>query len=137
VQLVSVHTASSVSSGSGFTANAKGVYLIVSLTVTNTTSSVQTFDDVSANQTVLEVGGSTYTEAFEAENTNDPQSFITNNSGIQSGLSQTGDVIFDLPPSKAAQATKDSRSGLFVGNFGDDLSQGLSNGIGFITLQGT
>lgn len=136
VHVASVHTTSNVSAGSGFSSTAKGIYLIVTLTVTNTSNSPQTFDDVSANQTSLNLNGTSYGEAFDAENTNDPNSFITNNNGIQPGESQTGDVIFDIPPRKAAEAMSGDRSGLFVGNFGDDLSQSLPSGIGFITLKG-
>ena len=44
-KVVNVATAQSVSNGSGFTANAHGTFVMVTIAVTNTTHSPQTFDE--------------------------------------------------------------------------------------------
>ena len=47
-KVVNVATADSVSNGSGFTANAHGTFVIVTIAVTNRTTSPQTFDEGTA-----------------------------------------------------------------------------------------
>ncbi len=135
-RVVGVRGASTVSNGSNITSTANGQYLIVTLSITNIMSSPASFDGVGGNQTMLEADEKTYTEAFKAENEADPNSFVTNNESIQPGESKTGDVIFDLPPSIIKKVLGGEKGGVFIGNFGDDLSSELPSGVGVISLEG-
>ena len=120
VKVVNVETPQSVSNGSGFTANAHGTFVIVTIAVTNATNSPQTFDEGSAtSQAELVIGKNTYSVSFDAENTNDPNSFETNNNDIQPGETRTGTVDFDVPSSAARQVNE--HGALIVTDFGETL----------------
>lgn len=120
VSIVNVGTTQSVSSGSGFTANARGTFVIATIAVTNTTTSPQTFDEGSAtSQGQLEIGKNSYSVSFDAENTNDPNSFVTNSNDIQPGETRTGTIDFDVPSSAAPQVYK--HGALVITNFGDSV----------------
>lgn len=135
-QVVGIRTASTVAN-SGISATANGVFLIIAIKVTNKASAPETFDGGGfSQQTSLELNGSTYTEDFHAENEADPQSFVTNNSPVQPGESVTGDLVYDVPPSKASTATSSPRAVLLIGNFGDDFSQSAPSTVGLIALKG-
>lgn len=133
-QLLSIRSASSVSNGPGFTATANGTYLIFTLRITNVMSSPQAFGGIGSTQTVLSLGGSAYSDAFSAENGNDGQSFLTQDTPIQPGESQTGDLIYDVPSAKAQTAISGRSGGLVIANFGGDLSQTIPADSGVITL---
>jgi hypothetical protein len=136
LNITGVRTTSTVANNS-ISATAKGEFLIVTISVTNKTTSPETFDGGGfQQQSELELDGASYTESFHAENQADAQSFITNNSPIQPGESATGDLVFDVPPAEAAKATTDSRDVLIIGNFGDDLSQQQPSKLGLIALSG-
>ena len=125
VKVVNVATADSVSNGSGFTANAHGTFVIVSIAVTNTTQSPQTFDEGSStSQAALRIGNNTYSVSFDAENTNDPNSFVTNDAPIQPGETRTGTIDFDVPSSAAARVNQ--HGGLVVVDFGETLDSAQS-----------
>jgi Domain of unknown function (DUF4352) len=120
VKVVNVDTPQSVSSGSGFTANAHGTFVIVTIAVTNTTSSPQAFDEGSStSQAELVIGKNTYSVSFDAENTNDPNSFVTNSNDIQPGETRTGTVDFDVPSSSAKRVY--DHGALIVTDFGEGL----------------
>ncbi len=136
-RVVGVRAAPTVSNGPSFTSTANGEYLIITLSISNTTTAPATFDGGGeSNQTVLLADERSYTEAFNAENGDDGDSFITKNEAIQSGESKTGDVIFDLPPKIIQKVLSGAKGGIFIGNFGDDLSSELPTGAGVISLEG-
>lgn len=119
-KVVNVDTTDSISNGSGFTANAHGKFVVVTIAVTNTTHSPQTFDEGSTtSQGQLQIGNNTYSVSFDAENTNDPNSFVTNNNDIQPGETRVGTIDFDVPPSAAAQVYK--HGALLLVDFGESV----------------
>lgn len=102
-------------------ATASGMFVISSLTVTNRLDSPQTFDQIGTAQTQLLLGRQTFTENFDAENGNDPQSCVSkDDAGIQPGESLTCDVIFDVPTSSLAKLT--TNGNISITNFGDDIA---------------
>ncbi len=112
--------------------------MIISLEVTNTTSSPQTFSGL-GTQTSLLVGSAPYSESFNAENGTLTGTFIDPTAvPIQPGKSETGKLIYDVPPSVASTVTANPCAGLVIGKFGDDLSetQLLHSPLGFIVLKG-
>jgi hypothetical protein len=112
----------------------KGEYLIITLNITNNSTSPKTFGHAGADPTTLVAGGQYRKEALNAER-NDPNSFITKNEPIQPGASKTADVIFDVPPSVATNVMNQADGGLFTGNFGADFSKGLPpSGLGLLSL---
>jgi hypothetical protein len=96
---VSKETAPSVSS-TGSTAKAHGMFVIVTLELTNHERSPQEWK---SEQSSLLVGGNTYDEAFNAENGPDEHSLVWTIGGIGGKLqpeeTRTGDVIYDVPSS--------------------------------------
>lgn len=135
-QIVGVRTAGSVSSGDGaVSATATGVFLIVTLRVVNRTDAPQTFDGIGAAQVALGLNGATYTESFQAENQADQQSFISQSTPIQPGESQTGAVVFDVPPARA-RTLRAPDDVLLVCDFGQSFSSSVPPGAGMISLGG-
>lgn len=130
-----IRTTSSFSSGVG-TTTAHGVFLVISLHVTNMASTPQVFDGVGEKQVALSVSKHYYSESFEAENESDKQSFITNEEPIQPGESKTGDLVFDVPSYVVNEVRTLPESGLFIGNFGDNEIEGTPSGTGLITTKG-
>jgi hypothetical protein len=130
-----IRTASSFSSGVG-TTTAHGIFLVISLHLTNMASAPQVFDGIDAKQVALSVSKHYYGESFAAENESDKQSFITNEEPIQPGESKTGDLVFDVPPSVVHEVRTLPESGLFIGNFGDNEIEGTPSGTGLITTKG-
>lgn len=57
--------------------------------------------------------------SFEAENTNDPNSFVTNDNDIQPGETQAGTVDFDVPSGAARRVYE--HGALIVTDFGEGL----------------
>jgi hypothetical protein len=131
-QFVAARTASSVADSSGAaTATATGTFLIITLRISNNSSTPQTVESIGNSAAELFTLGSDskqYSESFAAENQADEQSFVSQNSTpIQPDASQTGDVVFDLPPSALA-SVRAHGAGLLLGDFGVDLSSaGASN----------
>jgi|SRR5665213_907198 len=130
-----IRTVSSFSNGVG-TTTAHGIFLVISIHVTNMASSPKAFDSVGEKQVALSVSNHYYSEAFDAENQRDSRSFITNEEPIQPGESKTGDLVFDVPASVVDQVRTLPDSGLFVGNFGDNEIKGTPSGTGLITTKG-
>jgi hypothetical protein len=119
VKVVDVKTTQSVSNGSSITANAHGTFVIVTIAVTNRTTSPQTFDESSSSsQGALLIAGNRYAVSFEAENTADPQSFVTNNNAIQPGETRTGTIDFDVPSDAAKKVS--TRGVLLIADFGEN-----------------
>lgn len=112
-------TTQSVSDGYGQSATAIGVYVICSLTVRNRADGPESFGD-NGEQTLLLVDGKHYSDAFDAENQADQQSFVSQSGDIQPALSRTGDVVFDIPSRLAAAAL--SRGVVLTVDFGTDLN---------------
>jgi len=146
-RVTGIRTAESLSGPNGGSiANAKGKYLIITLQVTNEAGSPQAFANSSVSpQIVLSAGGegqkaTVYTQAFKAENGPDQSSFTWKSSEpTQSGESETGDIIFDVPASVASRITSPSAGGryiakLYIGNYGADLTEELPAGTGTIGL---
>lgn len=128
-QFVSAHTETSLSDSSGVaSANANGVFLIITLRITNTGNQPQTVEEPGAESFALSPLGSsaTYTESFNAENGPDEDSFISDDTPIQPGESQTGDIIFDVPPT-ALTTMQTSGAALVFGAFGVDLSNATTS----------
>ena len=110
-------TTQSVSDGYGQSATAAGIYVICSLTVRNRADGPESFGDNGA-QTLLLVDRKRYTDAFDAENQADQQSFVSQDGDLQPGLSRTGDVIFDVPQRLAGDAL--TRGSVLTVDFGTD-----------------
>jgi hypothetical protein len=126
-RVLETRTARSFSVPQVHAAIARGLYLVIGLKITNLTDSPRSFNTnhaTSTTQTQLIVGRNTYNDAFKAENTVDPHSFLTQASRlIKPHESRTGDVIFDLPPAVARgiAAGKAKEAGLAISNFGTTL----------------
>jgi hypothetical protein len=130
-QFMGARTATSVGDSSGVaTATASGTFLIITLRITNTSSTPQTVESIGGSTFALSNLSSpvrTYSENFKAENQADQNSFVSqSNTPIQPDASQTGDVVFDIPPSGMA-AIRSHGAGLTFGDFGQDLSTTISN----------
>jgi uncharacterized protein YceK len=130
-----IRTTASFSSGAG-TATAHGIFLVISLHVTNMSATPKAFDGTGEKQVALSVSKHYYGESFQAENEIDHQSFITNEEPIQPDESKTGDLVFDVPPSVVGEVETLPESGLFIGNFGDNEIEGTPSGTGLITTKG-
>jgi hypothetical protein len=133
-KLIGVRAAHSLSHGSNHTSTARGEYLIITLNITNNLTSRETFARAGAIQTILVAGAHYHGEAFNAEKT-DPNSFITRNGPIEPRASEAADIIFDVPRVAATTVMNETDGGLFIGNFGDDLSRGLPPGAGLLALK--
>lgn len=98
--------------------NAKGKFVVVSLSVTNHSDSPQRFDGIGGNQTALVLANQKeYSEDFDVGNGIDQNSFTWNSDDIQPDQTVTHDVIFDVPAHAVV-----SGGNLAVLNFGDDTS---------------
>jgi F0F1-type ATP synthase assembly protein I len=98
MRYVSMTTAPSVSNESS-TAKAHGTFVIVTVEVSNREHSAQEWK---SEQSELLVNGSTYEEAFDAENGKDQHSLLWEtgfSNKLQSGETRTGDLVYDLPDS--------------------------------------
>jgi len=97
-----------------------GVYVVLTLAITNRLTQPVAFDE-NQNQVTLStsVGRdyNLYSEDFDAENGGDEDSFLWQSKEIQPDTTQTGTVIFDLPP-KAVE-TLDKDGNVNVLNFSD------------------
>lgn len=140
VQFAGARTATSLSDSSGVaSAHANGIFLIITLKVTNTANTPQTVEQAGSSEFALSpiTSHAVYTESFDAENGADQQSFITQNTTpIQSGESQTGDIVFDVPPNAMTLMRHDGAI-LEWGGFGQDLSSFTSTAsspIGFMVI---
>lgn len=125
-RVLDTHTARSFSVPQVHAATARGLYLVIALKVTNLTDNPRSFNSSvgSTRQTQLIVGRNTYSDAFKAENTVDPHSFVTQSSKlIKPHESRTGDVIFDLRPAAARgiAAGKAKAAGLVIADFGTTI----------------
>lgn len=129
-QIIGLRTATSLADPGVASATANGVYIVITLKIVNRSQIPQSFDGVGGNATLLALNGSTYSESFDAENGPDQQSFLSETPTIQPGESATGDVIFDVPTSRARSVDVGV---LIVGDFASDLSSSLA-GAGLITL---
>lgn len=125
IEFVGAHSAPSVSTGNGGpSATASGTFEIITLRVTNNTTTPQTVESIGGdyfNLETLDGTGKTFSESFQAENQADQNAFISNDSPIQPGGAQTGDIVFDLPASGLIEVRK-TGAGLVFGDFGTDLS---------------
>jgi hypothetical protein len=125
-EFVSARTASSLSDSTGVnTATANGTFLIISVKITNNTTSPQTVESIGGNAFSLSTIGTNakqYTESFKAENGPDQNSFVSQNSApIQPDASQTADAVFDVPPPGLA-AMRAHGAALAFGDFGVDVN---------------
>jgi hypothetical protein len=124
VQFKGARTTSSLSDSSGVaSAHANGIFLIITLKATNTGNTPQTAEQAGSSLFALSplTSQAVYTESFQAENQADPQSFISNDTTpIQPGESQTGDVVFDVPPSNMTLMRHDGALLEWAG-FGTDV----------------
>jgi len=132
-QVVAVRKETSISNGAGISATARGVFVIVALKVTNTSASPQNFDGIASNQTLLDLNGDSYSEALDAENQADQQSFLSQGDTIQPGESLTGDLIYDVPPDRASNITTSPYNAVLVDDFGTNMNTTVS---GLISLDG-
>jgi hypothetical protein len=110
---------------------AKGVFIVLTITVTNDTHAAHVFN--SQNQVVLEIN----------DNPNAPIEFVDRRLGfgallagptIHPRLSVTGDLLFDVP--KSALRTFPAKSGLALVNFGQNTSSGLVSQLGVFDMTG-
>ena len=126
-QWVATHTAGAVGGGeSSSTAKAHGTFVIITLRLTNRETAPQEYKNEQAS---LLIGGNTYTEAFDAENGPDQQSFIWKSSSkIQPQEAQTGDVIFDVP-SAARQSLASEGGAVTLKDFGEEESKESYGGL--------
>jgi Domain of unknown function (DUF4352) len=104
------------------TVTAQGEFVLISLTIANTTTSPQTFANPGTEPTALYIGKDQYSEDFDAENGPDQHSCVAlDESPTQPGASLTCDVVYDVPTAAVKTAETDGYK-LFVVNYGDDLS---------------
>jgi hypothetical protein len=113
------------------TVKAKGVFILLTVTVTNDTHASHVFE--TQNQVVLEINDST----------NVPNEFVDSHLGLGALLagptihprqSVTGDLLIDIP--KSAMRTFPAKSGLALVNFGQDTSSGPVSQLGIIDMAG-
>lgn len=122
----SVSTASEV--GDRFiTERPSGEYLVVNLAVTNRTNSPKDFSPYQ-EQAVLEVRNKLYKEDFNAENTPSTGSFLWKGEAIGPDISQSGTVIFDVPPEVADEVMSDNTdAGINILEFGSNKSDPIGS----------
>jgi hypothetical protein len=114
-----------------------GTFLIIALHVLNKSDSPAAFDGGGyQNQSLLQINGRTYQEDSHAEIFGDPQSPYGQDNSVSPGESVTYDLVFDVPPHVAGGVTSNRRTGLIIGNYGDDFSLSLPSTVGMITLKG-
>jgi hypothetical protein len=110
---------------------AKGVFIVLTITVTNDTHAAHVFN--AQSQVVLEIN----------DNPNAPIEFVDRRLGfgallagptIHPRLSVTGDLLFDVP--KSALRTFPAKSGLALVNFGQNTSSGLVSQLGVFDMAG-
>jgi len=123
----------------GLTANlvdvrATSKYLVVTLKITNTSTSPEKFAQPGALKTVLAAGGEVYKEAADAEK-NEPDSFVSKSQPIQPGASQTATVSFAVPHQVATNVINQTEGGLFIGSFGVTLANGVIKNTGLLALK--
>ena len=113
------------------TVKAKGVFILLTITVTNDTHASHVFN--TQNQVVLEIN----------DNPNVPNEFVDSHLGIGALVagptihprqSVTGDLVIDVP--KGALRTFPAKSGLALVNFGQDTSSGLVSQLGVFDMAG-
>lgn len=113
------------------TAKAKGVFIVLTITVANDTHASHVFN--SDDQVALEINGS---PSF-------PDEFVDRDLGfgallagptIRPGQSVTGDLVIDVQ--KSALRTFPAKSGLAFVNFGQNTSSGLVNQLGVVDMAG-
>ncbi len=105
-------------------ATAKGVFVLVTIQVTNLTHKPQSFDDL--GQTELQIGNSQYSVSTDGDLSDSGADGFTDD--IQPGESSTGDIVFDVPNSALALFPK--HAALLLVNFGDDVSFGSPSQVG-------
>jgi hypothetical protein len=113
------------------TVKAKGVFILLTITVTNDTHASHVFN--TQNQVVLEIN----------DNPNVPNEFVDSHLGfgallagptIHPGQSVTGDLVIDVP--KSALRTFPAKSGLALVNFGQNTGSGLVTQLGVFDMAG-
>jgi hypothetical protein len=117
IRYISKETAPSVSSFS--TVKAHGTFVIVTVEVENRERSAQMWD---SKQSSLLVGGSTYEEAFNAENGPDEHSLVWStlfSRKLQAGETKTGDLVYDLPHS-AMESLEHEGAVVAIRDFGEE-----------------
>lgn len=131
-QVTDVHTTTSLANSIS-SVTAKGAFVIITLNITNKTSTPETIATPGNQQTVLVGHKAQYSEDFDAENGPDQNSCINQNgTSLQPGASQSCDVVYDIPTPAVTRA-RTHRFGLLVGNFGADFS---SNAYSPVTVAG-
>jgi hypothetical protein len=97
-RLNGIRVVDSVSTDDGYISEtASGKFVILSVTITNRTSSPQVFEGSGNASASLAIDSGVYSQDFDASNQADPASFVSQDDPIQPGGSKTGDLIFDLP----------------------------------------
>jgi hypothetical protein len=121
MRYASMTTAPSVSSeGGGGTAKAHGVFVIVTVEVTNREHTAQEWK---SQQSSLLVDGNSYEEAFKAENGPDQNSLLWATSftrKLQPEESRTGDLIYDIPTTSARQTLEHEGGAVAIRDFGEE-----------------
>jgi hypothetical protein len=121
-KLVDVRSAKSLSSTTA-SSTANGDFVVATVTITNKLPAPQTFDPKGTQQAGLILDGAVFKEATDAENEADANSCLkVHSTPIAPSSSVTCDVIFDVPPSAAADLGKHGSGDLYVVNFGSDLA---------------
>jgi hypothetical protein len=102
--------------------------------ITNEQSHGEVFDRGHTQQAGLILDGTVYKEDLGGENA-DPNSCLSEKSGIQPGATEICDVIFDVPANAAADLGKHGSGDLYLINFGSNLSDStLPSRVGQIRL---
>jgi hypothetical protein len=127
VHYVDAHVAPTVTGG-GLTETATGEYVVVRISVTNTSSSSQSFADGAEQAELLVLNSNAYqTDTLGQTTANDAWAAT-----VAPGGTQTGDLIFDVPKSIAASVP--SRSVLGVTNYNETVSSPSSRQVGLLVL---
>jgi hypothetical protein len=113
----------------GQSASAQGMFVIVTVTITNNTQMPQLFNQDS--QTVLQIGNSSYSISSKGDETDTGSDGWTNE--INPGEHATGDLIYDVPSATVASEYPTHAGVAFV-NFGEFLSAGSASQLGILSL---
>jgi hypothetical protein len=113
------------------TERAKGVFIVLTITVTNDSHASQVFN--SGDQAVLEINSR---PSFPDEFVDSQLGFGALLAGptIRPGQSVTGDLVIDVP--KSALRTFPAKSGLAFVNFGQNTSSGTVTQLGIFDMAG-
>ena len=107
----------------------RGTFVVATLSITNEGTGKQVFDDF-GEQAQLVAGADTYREPFNILNGVATDSFLWKAPKLRPGRTASGDVVFDVPESAAAEL--ETNASVQVLNFGDEGNIRRADQIGLL-----